>query len=175
MLLLASVASSLMLGKHVGAATILQNEQAMKASKLIFLIKTVTGGNHRHKAKFKVGEKIAIEMLVKNNAGVDMSLLTTDPYFQYRLQLLRDNDPSVVPLRNDISELVAEREEGPGPGKRLMVDPLPSSDSRALGTLDLQDWYGQLEPGKYRLTVRYRPDTKGSRFSSNTVTFEVVP
>ncbi len=169
------VISALVLGTRMIATAIQQPDKNVKAKKISFLIKTVGDKEHRHKAKFKVGEKIVIEMLAKNDAEEEASLLFTDPLFQYRFQLLKGKDQVIVPLRSDVRDLVAARENEPGAGRRLATDPVPPSGFQPLGTLDLQDWYGQLEPGKYKLTVQYRPNTEGDRFNSNTVTFEVVP
>lgn len=168
-------AGILVFGGRMIAAAPQQTEKTVKAPKIAFLIKTVGDDDRRHKAKFKVGEPVLIEMLVRNNSAEEANLVETDSLFQYRFQLLRSKDRSLVPLRAGVRELAATREAEPGPGKRMVADPMPPSGQRTLRTLDLQDWYGQLEPGKYKLTVQYRPDTMGGRANSNTATFEVVP
>jgi hypothetical protein len=42
------------------------------------------------------------------------------------------------------------------------------------GLLDLGEWYGQLQPGHYELTVSHRFRLRGKLVESNTVEFDIV-
>ncbi len=94
-----------------------------------------------------------------------------DPYFQNRPELYRDRQP--VGYRKGLPEVLESKEKEPSTRHRGTVR-LEPGESTEMEYIDLNDWYGQLKPGHYQLSVRYRFEYGQKWVESNSLTFEVV-
>ena len=120
-----------------------------------------------------VGSKVRVKVIVRNDSDERIMVRTVDPYYQDRPQLFRNG--KLIPYRAKIAELVRAKDASPefvSLNHFVSVNPYSSAD---LEELDLNDWYGLLEPGSYRLINRYRLDIDGPwTADSEPLLFEVV-
>jgi len=122
---------------------------------------------------YRVGNKLYVKVLVKNNSDQRIMVRLVDPYYQNCPQLVRNG--SLIPYRKKIAELVSSKNADPefvSLGRFVSVAPYASAD---LTELDLNDWFGNLEPGSYRLVNRYRLGIDGPwTADSAPLLFQVV-
>jgi hypothetical protein len=122
---------------------------------------------------FQVGSKVRVKVIVRNDSDQRVVVRTVDPYYQDRPRLFRNSQ--LVSYRAKIAELVRAKDASPefvSLNHFVSVNPYSSAD---LEELDLNDWYGLLEPGSYRLINRYRLDIDGPwTADSEPLLFEVV-
>jgi len=130
-------------------------------------------GDKPREKPYRLTNKVYVRVVVKNDSDQNIRIRIVDRYYQNRPQLFRDG--KLVPYRAGLAESLQKQEEYPEfvsvkPG--VSVGPYSSSDLR---DLRLDNWYGDLEPGSYRLTNRYRLEIKGSWTpDSEPLFFEVV-
>ena len=130
-------------------------------------------GEGAREKPYRLTNKVYVRVVVKNDSDQNIRIRIVDRYYQNRPQLFRNG--KLVPYRAGLAESLQRQEEYPefvNVKQRVSVGPYSSSDLR---DLRLNDWYGDLEPGSYRLTNRYRLEIKGSWTpDSEPLFFEVV-
>jgi hypothetical protein len=123
--------------------------------------------------QFNAGDKILIRLSMFNGSDEPVSVITSDTMYQHRLELWRDGQ-AVPPLARIAGLLEYKEREGPGPGRKFVTDPIEPQGSAVVSVLDLGEWYGELEPGQYALTLWYRPMSGRGTIRTNTLVFKIV-
>ncbi len=122
---------------------------------------------------YRVSDKPYIKVIAKNESDQGIRAKVVDPYYQNRPRLFRNGQ--LVAYRKEIAELIRAKDSDPqfmNMRRALYLEPYSSA---ALPELDLNDWYGPLEPGSYRLINPYRPQIYGRwTAESAPLLFEVV-
>jgi hypothetical protein len=125
------------------------------------------------KGQFQKGETVYVLLSMTNTGDEPMTVAAGDPFYQSRVQLLKDGKP--VPYKRQVLELLRSKEKrGASGGDGVMTINLQPKRATRVRYFDLADWFGQLEPGHYQLTVRHRFRGKGKLIESNAVTFDVL-
>ena len=154
-----------------------QSQSERKPQKVKFLIRAVSESDKQGKVVFRTGERILIKTLLKNISSEPLPRFVTDSLYQFRFQLWKVGNRGTTPYRPDKATIISTKEEEAGPGPRLALDPIPGGKSTELETFDLEEFYGALEPGQYKLTVFYRPggEYRKEKIASNVLVFEILP
>lgn len=123
--------------------------------------------------QFKVGTLMRVMLTMTNTSDEPLGVARFGQYVHNRLRLVKDGKP--VRYLNGVAEGIKGADENEG----IFISPRegvlgPNSEGRYT-QLDLSDWYGQLQPGHYELTIRHRFNWRGKWIESNTVEFDVVP
>ena len=81
----------------------------------------------------------------------------------------------LVSYKKSVTQLIRLKDSDPhfiNMGRTRLFEPYSSAE---IQELDLNDWYGPLEPGSYQLTNRYRAEIYGSwSVESGSLLFEVA-
>lgn len=134
-------------------------------------------GEARKKLRFKSGEYVDVG-IVMTNAGIEPLKVCaySNPYYQNRPDLLRDGKQLAYSERT--SELVTQSDRGTCEVTRVpdVVDLKPHAPLR-VPSIQLQEWYGPLKPGQYKLTIKrtFACCADGALKPSNEISFEVTP
>ena len=119
------------------------------------------------KAKFRVGERMLIQVSVTTTEPREASLTST--FKQHRPRLMKDG------------HLVPHRPGSPTWDQvdciltRVIFVGIPANQPTPLGSFNVADWYEPLEPGEYQLTLWIRLLTcSGPLYKSHSLTFEVT-
>ena len=122
---------------------------------------------------YRVDAKLYVKVIAKNESDQRIRVKVVDPYYQNRPRLFKNGQ--LVAYRKEIAELIRSKDSDPqfmNMRRTLFLEPYSSAD---LQELDLNDWYGPLEPGSYRLINPYRPQIYGRWTAESTpLLFEVV-
>ncbi len=122
---------------------------------------------------FHAGEKVAVQLTMFNDSDQPVAIVQGDTKYQHRLKLVKDGQQ--VPFLPEVDAAIANKDvEGPS-GSRSVRDPLAPNQATTVSVLDLSDWYGNLEPGQYRLTLWYRSQGVRRTMKTNTISFQIVP
>lgn len=122
---------------------------------------------------YRVASKLYVKVAVKNDSDQRIKIRVADRYYQNRPQLFRNG--KLVPYRGGLAESLQRQEEYPGFVSLRHVVWVSPYSSEKLTEIDLNDWYGELEPGSYRLISRYRSDVRGPwTADSAPLLFQVV-
>jgi hypothetical protein len=89
-----------------------------------------------------------------------------------RMRLLKDGAP--VHYLGDVPKKLKASDDNEGVVISTKTVTLEPNRATRYGLLDLSQWYGQLQPGHYELTIRHRFRWRGKPAESNTVEFDVV-
>jgi hypothetical protein len=163
-----------------------QNANAVRLENATFLIKAVgeqdvkndqTRKEKKGKGRliFKAGEKIFIQTLIKNKSQEPLRLTNFDWMYQYRFDLWKIGEPKVRSVRKDLTRLFYQRENDIGAGSFRSLPPVLPGKSQELLTIDLDEVYDKLEPGRYKLIVYYRGAFRAKKLASNPLTIEIIP
>ncbi len=129
--------------------------------------------NKPEEKSYRVGDKPYIKVIAKNNSDQRIRVRAIDPYYQNRPTLFKNGQ--LVAYRKQITELIHSKDMNPEFISLRQTFSLEAYSSADLPELDLNDWYGPLEPGSYRLINRYRREIYGSwTVDSAPLLFEVV-
>jgi hypothetical protein len=119
------------------------------------------------KEKFRVGERVLIQVSVVSTEPREASLTST--FQQHRPRLMKDG------------HLVPHRHGSPAWDQvdcilyRVVLAGIPAHQPTQLDSFKASDWYEQLEPGEYELTLWVRLlSCSGPLYKSHSVTFEVT-
>lgn len=122
---------------------------------------------------YRVRDKPYIKVIAKNDSDQRVRIRIVDPYYQNRPRLFKNGQ--LFPYRKEVAALIRSKDADPefvSLGRFVSIAPYASAQ---LAELDLNDWYGTLEAGSYRLINRYRPELYGSwTADSEPLVFEVV-
>ena len=114
-----------------------------------------------------------VTVFVVNDSNRRIKVDVIDSYYGNRLQLFKDG--TLVPYREETAKLIHSKEKNPRlveVASDLFLDPNTTS---GLQGLNLKDWYGQLQPGSYRLIDRRRFEIDGPwTADSAELSFEVI-
>lgn len=106
-----------------------------------------------------------------NTSMMPVLVQLIDPFFQNRPELYRDGQ--TVEYRKGLPEVLESKEKEPSTRHRGTIR-LEPGESTEMEYIDLNDWYEQLQPGHYQLSVRYRFGYWKKWVETNPLTFEVV-
>lgn len=124
-------------------------------------------------AQFKVGAPVFVGLSMTNTADAPLNAFNISPFMHNRLRLLKDGRP--VRYLADVPRKLKASDDNEGIVISTREVTLAPNRETRYGLLDLGEWYGQLQPGHYELTVRHRFRWQGKLVESNTVEFDVVP
>jgi hypothetical protein len=100
----------------------------------------------------------------------------SNPYYQNRPELLRDGKP--LDYSERVSELIRQSDGGTCEISRVpdVVELKPDVPLR-VPSIVLQEWYGPLAPGHYKLTLKrtFACCADGALKSSGEISFDVTP
>jgi hypothetical protein len=150
-----------------------RNDNQNEESKVKFLIRAVDEKDKKNKATFDVGEKIIIETMIKNDSEEDYPYTMTDNYYHYQFNLQKKGKKSAEKHREDKIKSISAGQREPRFFARLVAPNIKPGESRLLRRLDLNDWYENLEPGEYRLTIQYRVEPGMPILISNTIILDI--
>jgi hypothetical protein len=133
-------------------------------------------GQVSEKLRFKAGEHVNIGIVITNTGIEALKICAfSNPYYQNRPDLLRDGKPQSYSER--VSESVRESNRGTCVFTRTpdVVDLNPNIPLR-VPSIQLQEWYGPLEPGQYKLILKrtFACCADGAFNPSNEISFEVT-
>ena len=156
---------------HGGAAQANDANDKQKQPKFTVEISTVSDQLVRSpKSGYRAGEGVFIQLDLTNTTAEDLPLIMGDPFKHLRLKLTRDGK-RVAFTQAVRDRLDPKREKSPVFHGNAGIT-LKAASSTTIEVINLNDWYGALEPGNYELTV-WRVWGKGHK--SNTLSFEIVP
>ena len=120
------------------------------------------------------GSEVHVTVVVVNNSDQRIKVEVVDNYYGNRLQLFKDGQ--LVPYTDEAEKLGRSKDENPqsvGVTSNFFLDP---NTTTGLEELNLNNWYGPLLPGSYRLINRHRFEIDGPwTADSAELLFEVVP
>jgi hypothetical protein len=126
---------------------------------------------------FLSGEPVHIGLVMTNTSGESLWVCAfSNPFYQNRPQLTRDGEP--VPYLETIIEL--SRQSDAGELCELFRTPdvvcLKENVPFRAHTIELNDWYGPLEPGHYELFLRrtFACCADGRWNTTNVISFDVT-
>lgn len=126
---------------------------------------------------FKLGEPVHIGIVMTNTARKSVWVCAfSNPYYQNRPQLTRDGE--AVGYSEKIRELIRQSDDGTlceftrDPD---VIDLKPNVPLR-VSSLELQDWYGRLNPGHYTLLLKrtFACCADGKWNATNAISFDVT-
>lgn len=121
---------------------------------------------------FKVGKKVRFAITTTNTSDSAVTVYAIDSFYQNRPQLFKGGQ--LIPYREEVVQLLEWKDKDPI-GERmptaLIIEP---GQTKTFWTLDLNDWYGSLDPGVYQLSNRNRL-VYGGKWTTNspTITFAI--
>lgn len=146
---------------------------ASEQGKPRFTVEISTVGDkflRKPKSSYRVGEGVFVLLSMTNTTGEDITIAAGDPFSHLRMSLTRDGE-KVHFSKKTLDRMAPDAEEGASLHTTVAVTLKPYT-STPMEVIDLADWFDQLEPGTYQLTV-WRVWGKGHK--SNTVMFDVAP
>jgi hypothetical protein len=150
-----------------------KDKEKVKPKRPIQMTITAKGSDYEPKSRYKVGDKVMVEVTMTNTGAEPLEVSIGNSYFQDRPRMQKDGKP--VLYRQELPAKLKEKEKHPGQLGSTMVYRLDPNVPTVVHRFLLDDWYDQLEPGQYELTLRHRFWGKEQPAESNTVTFEVAP
>jgi hypothetical protein len=141
----------------------------------IFLLKLalpfeMDTADYREGVRFKADQKIYFRLIIQNNSPEQVTVYRDDIRSELRPQLRKDGE--LIPFKMEVDELTKARDESPyvfgfKPSRLL---PGRTTEDR----IELADWYDELQPGTYQLSVHRRFVFGGRWVESDAISFEVV-
>ena len=159
----------------------LSDEQRRAVRLLISSNETSSGGFTRKtlpdKRIFKLDEPIHIGILITNTAREPVRVYDSSPWYQNRPQLTRDGN--AVAYSEKIKETSRQSDSGmlcEFTGFPHIVELKPDVPLR-VDSIELQEWYGPLSQGRYKLFIKhtFACCAEGPWNTTNEITFEVTP
>jgi len=150
-----------------------KDKDKVKPKRPIQMTIMTKGSDYEPRSRYKVGDKVIVEVMMTNTGAEPLEVGIGNSYFQDRPRMQKDGKP--VLYRQELPGKLKEKEKRPGQFGSTMFYKLEPSVPTVVHQFLLDDWYDQLEPGQYELTLRHRFWGKEVPAESNTVTFEVTP
>lgn len=123
---------------------------------------------------FTSAENVIIGVFMTNVNTEDAIIGVGDPHVQSRPFLKKDGQPVLykqkVAKRLQLLDKHGQFSTGP-----LRSVAIKASERARARIIVLSDWYEQLVPGQYELTMKYRFSWKKKPIKTNTIFFEVMP
>jgi hypothetical protein len=149
------------------------DKDKVKPKRPIQMTITTKGSNYEPKSRYKVGDKILIEVTMTNTGTEPLDVGIGNSYFQDRPRMQKDGKPLLY--RKGLPDILREKEKHPGRLGSTIFYNLEPNVPTVVHRFLLEDWYEQLEPGQYELTLRHRFWGKEVPAESDTVIFQVIP
>jgi hypothetical protein len=126
---------------------------------------------------FKLDEPIHIGILITNTARESVRVYDSNPWYQNRPQLTRDGN--AVAYSENIRELIRQSDSGmlcEFTGLPHIVELKPDVPLR-VESIKLQEWYGPLSRGHYKLFLKrtFACCAEEPWNTTNEITFDVTP
>ena len=123
------------------------------------------------RSPYTVGSKLYFRIQATNRYSQTVTILIIDSYVQERPELFRDGQ--LVPYKKGVDELLSAKDKDPFTRlvQNVTLDP---NESKVIGFLDLNNWYGRLLPGHYQLSTKHRFEPGQQWIESSALTFEVI-
>lgn len=122
--------------------------------------------------QFKVGAPTRVGLMMTNTTDGALNAFVHSPFMHNRLRLLKDGQP--VRYLASVPKKLKASDDNEGLVVSTRTVTLEPNRETRYGLLDLSEWYGQLQPGRYELTIRHRFRWRGKLVESNTVEFDIV-
>ncbi|HKC66386.1 MAG TPA: hypothetical protein VKB86_22275 [Pyrinomonadaceae bacterium] len=120
---------------------------------------------------FEVGKKISFTLLLTNTLSEPFIIEAGSSYDNTRPLLIKDG--VTVPYHKNATKSVENKRQIINRVNGLSISLQPNK-TESIGTIDLKDWYEELEPGRYLLTLQYRVRGSEKWIESSPIMFEVA-
>ncbi len=121
---------------------------------------------------FEAGKKIRFKLLMTNTLSEPFAIDAGCYYNNTRPLLMKGGE--VLPYHKAAARSVENKRRLVTRINGLSIILHPNK-TESVGAIDLKDWYEALEPGRYLLTVQYRPGGSEKWLESSPITFEITP
>ncbi len=123
-------------------------------------------------APYSVGDEISFQLFITQSLFDELMLGNyMSASYEYRPQLFKDGTP--LSYTKEAQDKIDLAEHQAPSGSVFMVQLLSGREVK-WANVNVNFWYGPLEPGHYQLTVRKHFVPEGDWAASNPVTFDVV-
>lgn len=120
---------------------------------------------------FEAGKKIRFKLLMTNTLSEPFAIDAGCYYNNTRPMLMKGGE--VLPYHKAAAKSVENKRRLVTRINGLSIILHPNK-TESVGAIDLKDWYEALEPGRYLLTVQYRPGGSEKWVESSPITFEIA-
>ena len=121
---------------------------------------------------YKEKEFISCQLFITQNSSEQIMIWNElNPFYQYRVDLIRDGDVVSYSKEAKAGIETAERQPPSGSSAPLIME---VGREYSLRAINLEDWYGSLHPGRYQFMIRRRFVWDGDWVQSNPVIFEIA-
>ena len=121
-----------------------------------------------------LAKDIDISVTVRNLTAQPAKIITTLPYQTIQIEL-RNTKGALVPQNTDyIEKRNKELLRMNNPLRESLQTIPPHQTGHYSSGYELNQWYGEVEPGKYYLTVKRRASGKDFSLVSNTITINIL-
>jgi hypothetical protein len=122
---------------------------------------------------YRLKDDTFITVVVLNNSNGQLNIPVIDVYYGNRPQLFKDG--VILPYKEDITKLLSFKDENPSSIETSLSLSVDAKTRSPLMNLNLNGWYGPLQPGHYRLINRRRFEIDGPRTAESTdLWFDIV-
>ncbi len=132
-------------------------------------------GQVSERLRFKPGDPVHVGIVMMNTGVQALKVCAfSNPYYQNRPELLRDGKPLAYSER--VAELVRQSDGTCEFFRSPDVVELKPNVPLRVPSIELQEWYGPLEPGRYKLTLKrtFACCADGVLNTSKEISFEVA-
>lgn len=141
--------------------------------KLEILPKNVEKQPRGDSAVVRLSNRIYLSVVAKNNSDIPIKAYLVDRFYQNRPELFKNG--RVVEYRSETAKLIRSKDSDPEFVRTGSIVSLEPHTSTVLDEIDLTDWYGDLKPGIYKITNRYRLNVEAAWTPpSEELQFEVI-
>ena len=155
--------------------------QSNSYGNVAFTFKLTNSSNDDSKTTFTTAEEIIIKPEIENNSAELFPIISFDKNYLFKFKLTKVGENLPIKYRSDKTRILSIREETPGAGAKLLLDPIFPGQTQELEVMKLSDRYENLAPGSYKLTIEYKTAKTIQRNSINEflrlkydVSFEIV-
>lgn len=148
-----------------------QSAERVLVKRPIVITIATKGDNYEPKTRYKLGDKVLVEVTMTNTSTEPLEGSIGNSYFQDRPRLRKDGE--LLPYRKEVPAVLRQREKHPGLFGSTIPYRLEPNVPQVVHRFLFDDWYEQLEPGQYELTLRHRFWGKEIPAESDTAKFEV--
>ncbi|HBB86295.1 MAG TPA: hypothetical protein DC047_01620 [Blastocatellia bacterium] len=115
---------------------------------------------------YRLNADTFITVVVLNSSNGQLNIPVIDLYYGNRPQLFKD--AVMLPYKEDIKKLVSYKDENPGSVETSLSLSVEAKTRSPLMNLNLNDWYGPLQPGHYKLINQRRFEIDGPWTAEST-------
>src|SRR6266496_181127 len=102
---------------------------------------------------YKRREELTFLLRMTNVGNRPLLMLIGRPIFQMRPELIKDGE--TLPYREDVKKRIVDSGDQDTVGNEKGTV-LKLGESKSLGSVNLKDWYSDLDAGHYSLSIRHR-------------------